>query len=1030
MKLMDFNGARRIPLIGRRDFLQEAERRIQQGGTHLLYFEGVGGIGKTALLEAILAHSRSEGGNGGPAANWVAHGLIDLYHPDVHTPEGLIRRISQVLGEPAFKQTRRILDSLDRARSVGNVEVANERARALHQAFPAEFALVAEQGVVLAFDTMEVLEYERDPFQAELGQDVPSLSAGEWLLGTFLPMLQGHVLVLLAGRPGGVRDRLATRAASLPHLQVQFRQLQALEREETREYLTAVAQAEANAGESDAAERLLDYCGERSDVVHFLSGGRPILLALIADLIAHGWALPPSFGRSLEELQERGAEAWRQEMEWALVVRIQESPTPIGNTLYALAWLRKGATAELLARVMDLRTEAGAWDLDTARQYMEQVARLTLVKVRPGEGRAFLHDEMYALLEKYVLREASQEERERVYGAILQYYQDQMEELERKSEESAGMCPLSHARFRQACVEEVHYRLVHRPLLGFATYFWRAEEALGGRDGELDMLLRTELLRTVGLLKELGSLGALDPLEVEMDTALRWGMRALFLRNDPESALQIFDRVDELWGKDVESLELTRLHLQLYRAVAKILRAAGGDWSEARQLLQDVEAKTDEILGGPVAPPSPARSLLAWLMAPKAPPEPSLMESRQWRARVLRAWALNYQGYLDRQQGRYAEAVKHYQQSTMLQRRLGMAGLAPTLCNLAYAMALLGQLHPARLLAEEAERWARRSGKEYVLALALNIRALVEEYGDHHQAALRYTDRALRVARGLRAPRMLGLIYQTRARTRRYLLASAVEEEIRRDPKALAEAVKEANQAVNLLRNNPPDRVAALIERGCLYRDLARGLYQMHRPVEAVKATQQSRSDLERAAVLAGAMDLPDQRALAWVNLAWLWYYAAQVEEADAALCQGYSSIPADYVFPAHGPQPKMAEDRRKEEARLSFWSTLGKAEMLRAHIALDRARQAGEEEERAQRMREAVKHATLSLAYNSHIAYECFDVTRAEEGLHKRILDDHLNIGELHRYAQQVAEAQGLPQPTRFQLFLDRMFGTADLWT
>jgi tetratricopeptide (TPR) repeat protein len=775
--------------------------------------------------------------------------------------------------------------------------------------------------------------------------------------------------------------------------------------------------------------RTFDYCGERADVVHFLAGGRPILLALVADMVAHGWTLPPSFGRTLAELEEEGADAWRREVESALVIRIQESPTPIGDSIYALAWLRKGATSELLARVMDLRAPDDKWDLDTAQQYMEQVARLTLVKVRPGEGRVFLHDEMYALLEKYVLREASQAERDRVYDAVLQYYQDQLADLEHRIEESAGLSPIFHARFRQACVEEMHYQLFHRPLLGFATYFWRAEEALGGRDSELDMLLRTELLRTVGLLKELDSLGTLDPLEVEMDTAVRWGARTLFLSNDPDGALQIFARVGELWGRDVESLDLARIHLQLYRAVARILRAANGDWLEARQLLRDVEARTDEILEGPAASLSPMRSLLLWVTAPKTLPEPSQTESRQWRARVLRAWALNYQGYLDRQQGRYAEAVRHYQQSAMLQRRLGMAGLAPTLCNLAYALALLGQCHPARLLAEEAERWARRSGKEYTLALALNVRALVEEYGDHHQTALRYTDRALRVARGLRAPRMLGLIYQTRARSYRYLFVSSVEEEIRRDPSVFAAALKEANLAVNLLKNNPPDRVAALIERGCMYRELARGLYLMHREVEAVKSALQSQRDLERAAVLAGAIDLPDQHALAWINLAWLWYYAAQAEQADSALREGYTCIPPDYVFPEHGSRPKMAEEQHKDEARLSFWSTLGKAEMLKAHIALDRSRQAPGEGEGAQRVRDAVQHITLSLAYNAQVARECFDVTRAEEGLHKRILADHLNIGELHRHAQQVAEAQGLRQPTCFQSFLNRMFGTADLW-
>ena len=61
MKLVQFAGAHRVPLVGRLDLLQEAERRIGRGGIHLLYFEGSGGIGKTALLEAILERSAPGG---------------------------------------------------------------------------------------------------------------------------------------------------------------------------------------------------------------------------------------------------------------------------------------------------------------------------------------------------------------------------------------------------------------------------------------------------------------------------------------------------------------------------------------------------------------------------------------------------------------------------------------------------------------------------------------------------------------------------------------------------------------------------------------------------------------------------------------------------------------------------------------------------------------------------------------------------------------------------------------------------------
>jgi hypothetical protein len=85
-----------------------------------------------------------------------------------------------------------------------------------------------------------------------------------------------------------------------------------------------------------------------------------------------------------------------------------------------------------------------------------------------------------------------------------------------------------------------------------------------------------------------------------------------------------------------------------------------------------------------------------------------------------------------------------------------------------------------------------------------------------------------------------------------------------------------------------------------------------------------------------------------------------------------------------------------------------------------------GEQEER---LNEAAGHITLALAYNELFGDDHFDMTEAEAGLHRRILQDKLSITDLHRYARQAAGVLCLVQPTRFQRFLDRMFGPADLW-
>jgi tetratricopeptide (TPR) repeat protein len=255
------------------------------------------------------------------------------------------------------------------------------------------------------------------------------------------------------------------------------------------------------------------------------------------------------------------------------------------------------------------------------------------------------------------------------------------------------------------------------------------------------------------------------------------------------------------------------------------------------------------------------------------------------------------------------------------------------------------------------------------------------------------------------------------------------EVERRREPEFFEEVLKEATQAVSLLRPMPADRVEALLERGCIYRDLARLHHREAKTEDAAVFAKRSARDLERMATLAAAIELPRQLALAWTNLGWLYYYLGREQELEAALQQAYQPFPQDYLFPNHGPLPPMAHEQRKSEATLPYWSTLGKAEMLKAYMSLDRVLAVSGAEEREAQLQVAVKHITLSLAYDELVAETYFDLTRAEEGLHKRILDDGLGIETLHRHAQQVAEEQDLRQPTRLQRFLTRMFGPADLW-
>jgi hypothetical protein len=124
-----------------------------------------------------------------------------------------------------------------------------------------------------------------------------------------------------------------------------------------------------------------------------------------------------------------------------------------------------------------------------------------------------------------------------------------------------------------------------------------------------------------------------------------------------------------------------------------------------------------------------------------------------------------------------------------------------------------------------------------------------------------------------------------------------------------------------------------------------------------------------------------------------------------------------------------MAAEDLKAQACLPFWNILGRAELLNGFIALDRAQSAPQPVEQAARLQQATRAITLSLAYQELIADTHFDMNRAEFSLHQRILHDGLSIASLHQHAQEAADELQVSTPTRFQRFLDRMFGPATLW-
>ncbi len=1034
---------RRLPLVGRGNELKEIERLRQQvvrrGRPAIYYLEGTGGIGKTALLEEALRRARGHRGK-----EWlIPEMLLDLYHTDYQTPLGLAQGLDEVLARPhALSAYRDKVSELQRRAQSGTV--SGEAWQEAWGLLTKGLSKLAEQRglVLLALDTAEVIEYAQDDFQRQLGTLPSMASVGTWLLEEILPHVHGPVLWLLAGRPtalGRQLEELAKRG------EVEFgrRGLDPLMLKEAMTYVRGVT-GEIERGDPEGARRLRNYLERYAEGLYRCTGGAPIRLAMVADIVRAGGELPSlCYATHTSDTRAVGGDA----LDELLLRHLLDVPDPIGSVLRTMAWLRKGCNRSLLARLNSISE-------DEAGEHLKAAGKLVLVKRRPqGDRPYFLHDEIYALFDRYALTE---QRGRRIFPAVIAHY----EAMERKAVEALRkVSPLVadvtwRPRLRALRAEQLHYRLRENPRRGFEAYFRWAEDALAGREREMDMILRSELLRTAREMR----MRLPDDLrrQIEVDAAIRWGMRALFLEGKPGEAAQLFRQVRR-WIGEKEGRRATthalgapaRWHLRLYEAVAAMRR---GEYEMARQNLEGIRAELEEGSRGDGA---------------------AIVD-------VLLALTEGYLGYLERLRGTYYQAVRHYQAAAVRFRRLKMGILTTTLSNLAYAMAMVGRFRRARQALDEAEQYANRERQAYRLAVALNVRCIVEAMDGHSRTAIRHASDALHALEraGIEDHRLQALIHTNRARAYRYYWNSLVAEGRWREgwKDSLWQAYEDVKKARNRFKwagvpAENPYYLEMANEAGCIYREMAwvhRRLQEEGGPFKGRSAEGESYEEafrsargqaaawLKAAAGLQGVRgDLGEQGSPGWeawkeaverriaavggdpylptlalVNLGWHWHYQREKAAQIAALCDLVEQLlPSEYHLPA--PQIE------REEAHIMLWSVLGKMEMLRFHQSLREREEAPDGAEML--LRRGMRAAVYALEYNHLMGDMTYDLQRAEIGLNQRLLslpNWETLLPDLYRLEEEIArgELEGFlarrgKARTTFRRWLEERFGDKSLW-
>jgi hypothetical protein len=462
-------------MVGREGEMERLRKCLRaRGENHFLYYWAHGGLGKTRLLEE-LQRMVEEAGPG-----FCSTGIIDLYHTDTHSTSDVERAIVEGLDPEhkyfaRYRQERKRYELLrERGTDPGVLE---QRREELSQIFIGECRemSVDTRKLVICFDTVELLQYESSVVEETAGLDAVDTRIKPWLLDKLAQV--ANVLVVFAGRPKlpAPDERTDPQARLVTDLKHAFGEdltvveLEPFTLEETQSFIEAL---------SDGAEIIPT---QYVPVVHLLTGGRPIFLHLVVDLIR---VLSPEPRAVLEmfdqyadlvdapEDDRRLAEA-RDRIEVEILRGVVKEESELGGLLRRLALMPKGADTEILHQALGVpRDEA-----DRLLARLEPLSFAKRFKAPPGAQRLhpehiFLHDEMYWLLTKPdVMPNLRLNERAVAHALEMSYYDPRIEQLERELAQRPPeqRVPLRE-RVQKQQVERMYYTLARDVREGYAEY--------------------------------------------------------------------------------------------------------------------------------------------------------------------------------------------------------------------------------------------------------------------------------------------------------------------------------------------------------------------------------------------------------------------------------------------------------------------------------------------------------------------------------------------------------------------------------